>query len=299
MTWKFIENRKCCLLGEIESLLHDASKACFAVAFVRTSGVNLIARAVQGATERGAAIRMLFGLDWALTEAAAIRAMIAVGVQTKYYSGPETFHPKGYLFEHGSESSAIIGSANLSASGLTSGREWSISFSSSELGQILGEFDRLWRSSNAQFVDEKVLRYLDGRKLTLNTRQLASKEDKLDSHRVPSISFQWGVEPSFRNYAVHPITVPKKQVKHDDLRSHGFDRGTFEVIFGNAAPLNGYMHSANQGSRQYYQLRMAGPAEHPLFALPDGFPIRVRLEGPPGAFRVIIAPADAPLEYNR
>src|SRR5882672_1024889 len=156
MAWEFIENRRCRLLDEIERLLRDATEFRFAVAFVRKSGVDLITHAVKRAIDRGTTVRFLFGVDLKLTEGAAVRALTDVGAKAKYYAGSGTFHPKGYVFQRASETTAIIGSANLSASGLTSGVEWSVLFNSDEARSIVQEFDRLWQSGDARSVTEDV-----------------------------------------------------------------------------------------------------------------------------------------------
>jgi HKD family nuclease len=292
MTLRFIENRKHRLLNEIELLLADASEACFAVAFVRTSGVNLINAAVQHAVARRTRVRVLFGRDWALTEAPAIRSLLAVGAQVKYYAGQETFHPKGYLFQHGSVTTAIIGSSNLSASGLTSGCEWNVSFSSDQASCIAKEFDRLWHSDIVRHVTEDVLEQLQRFSPPSELRDLLRKEDRpAPADAAPVVSFRFEVNDSFKNYPGHPKTVPKSQVPYDALRLHGFDSGELTISYANSTPLNGNMHSGTAGYGPYYQIRMSGPTDHLLFALPTGYRLLVRLEGSPGALRVQLAPA--------
>ena len=117
----------------------------------------MIADALTNAVGRGVSIRVLFGREFGLTEADAVRMILDCGIAVKCYRSQETYHPKAYVFERGSVTSAIIGSANLSASGLTSGREWSVLVRCKGRSQIRIEFDRLWSSLEAEPATEDML----------------------------------------------------------------------------------------------------------------------------------------------
>ena len=298
MELKFIENHRTQLVTEIEALLAEASEVCFAVAFVRESGVNLILQAIRNARSRGAAVRVLFGSDWALTEANAIRTLVQLGVDVKCYSSSETFHPKGYLFRRADHTAAIVGSSNLSASGLTSGREWNLFIDSA--APVMDEFNRLWNSNKARPVTDDLLHRLEQHRPPPDFREMAQKEDQppqlplfVDEPAPATVAmaapvqFSFTVNKLFRSYSNYPITVPK--VFYPRLRAKRLDRGELMIVFGNAPILNALMYSGTAGYGPYYQIRMSGRDDHPLFMLPLGASLRVQLERSDDTSRVSIA----------
>ncbi len=146
---KFIENRKRTMLNEIFNNLDKFNKIHIAAAFVRESGINLIIEKMEQRIQDGAKIFLLFGNDLGFTELESIRQLLNIGVNIKIYSGPNTFHPKAYIFSNESETEVIIGSSNVSNSGFKEGIEWNISINSSDenIDSIVNEFKRLYNST--------------------------------------------------------------------------------------------------------------------------------------------------------
>ncbi|RVU71552.1 MULTISPECIES: DEAD/DEAH box helicase [Lactobacillus] len=60
------------------------------------------------------------------------------------------FHVKGYLFDHGTYETAIIGSANFTRSALLSNTEWSMKLSSTKQGEFVAQIKRQLASLEAQ-----------------------------------------------------------------------------------------------------------------------------------------------------
>jgi len=145
---KFIENRNRTLLDEICSNLDEFNRIYIAVAFVRDSGVNLLIKKIEQRIREDAKIFLLFGNDFGISELEAIRQLLDIGVNIKIYSGPNTFHLKTYIFSNEFETKAIIGSSNISNSGLKEGIEWNISIGSKNenIDSIVNEFERLYNS---------------------------------------------------------------------------------------------------------------------------------------------------------
>lgn len=136
------------MLDEICSNLDEFNKICIAVAFVRDSGVNLLIKKIEQRIRDGAKIFLLFGNDFGISELESIRQLLDIGVNTKIYAGPNTFHLKTYIFSNEFETKAIIGSSNISNSGLKEGIEWNISIDSNNenVDSIVNEFKRLYNS---------------------------------------------------------------------------------------------------------------------------------------------------------
>lgn len=120
----FVDNQHHVLVDYLRDLLSKATAAYFALAFVRQSGTNLLVRDITRLIERGGTVSLLFGDDFGATEGHAIETLRSVGVSLKYYMGPQSFHPKGYILTISGETWAIIGSSNLSAVSCSSSRSF-------------------------------------------------------------------------------------------------------------------------------------------------------------------------------
>jgi len=290
---RFFENNTTCLVDEIQTCLSRSSEISIAVAFVRASGVDLLLSSIRQAIDRGASIRLLFGLDFSLSEADAVRALLDVGVDARAYSSRESFHPKGYVFQVAEGFFAIVGSSNLSASGLTSGREWNVAFHPAEI--IIDEFNRLWQSSAAIPVTDDVLERLERRPTPTELAEHLEKEDRVEDQQVNSLrsmelslraanrparvagpTFAFSINKSFKRYG--QITVPRTQVSYDELVALGFGAGNLTIAFEDQRPLRGFMHSARAGFGPYYQIRISDQSSHPLFDVPIGTRVAIALE---------------------
>jgi HKD family nuclease len=155
----FIENHQTLLVSQIKNLLRQAEEAYFALAFVRHSGVNLLKSDIEALIKRNGNVHLLFANDFGATEVSAIETLQEIGVSLKFYSNVVSFHPKAYIFKIKNAIWAIIGSSNLSVSGLTKGTEWNVLVSPQDMdcSPILAEFNRLWISPSAEYVNEYVL----------------------------------------------------------------------------------------------------------------------------------------------
>lgn len=99
------------------------------VAFLRMSGVALLKEPLQQFLDNGGEAKILTGDYLSITEPEALSALMALGPNLEvrlWRSYGRSFHPKAYLFETEAEAAVIIGSSNLTRSGLTSGVEWNL-----------------------------------------------------------------------------------------------------------------------------------------------------------------------------
>lgn len=128
------------------------------VSFVKRSGIDLIARQLDDAIERGAHVRVLTTDYLFITDAAALGFFLdrvtdaAAGrLDVRVFSDTNTsFHPKAYLFSSStsSDATAFIGSSNLTYSGIAAGIEWNLQTSATR--QLIAEFDGLWNDERSR-----------------------------------------------------------------------------------------------------------------------------------------------------
>lgn len=132
-------------VGEvIKSELLESTKVSIAVAFLRKTGLDQISKALDYAlTKNNAKVEIIVGLDFKTTD---YKALLALEKMKSEYSGFSyycfgdkkdnfnelIFHPKIYLFSNNIPNNAkytsIVGSSNLTGSGLSSNFEVNVVF---------------------------------------------------------------------------------------------------------------------------------------------------------------------------
>lgn len=158
---RFVPGEEKSFGAALRSALQRAERADFVAAFIQTSGLNVLLPDMQDALERGARLRVLTGDYLNVTSADALRRLFSLaqeyeGCEVALYEtfGHKSFHPKSYVFRHGAEGVAYVGSSNLSASALGSGVEWNLrmvpSDDASTFATIEQRFEDLWRSPSTR-----------------------------------------------------------------------------------------------------------------------------------------------------
>lgn len=116
------------LLPHFLAHLDRAKGADLCVAFVRTSGLDLIVEHLRDTLDRGGTIRLLTGDYLDITEPEALLRLTDLDGNLElriFETSQVAFHPKGYLFHFlDGTATAVIGSSNLSDSALRRGIEW-------------------------------------------------------------------------------------------------------------------------------------------------------------------------------
>lgn len=177
----FIDNRSVRLRDALKKHLSESIEALFALAFIRQSGVNMIVSDLVNLIQRGGKVSILFANDFGATEAEAIISLQEIGVRLRYFSKPNaSFHLKTYIFKKANIDAAIIGSSNLSASGLTTGTEWSVCVKPNEIdfSAILSEFNQLWESEHARPVTAELVYRLESQTHSEQSRKTIQEEDR-------------------------------------------------------------------------------------------------------------------------
>ncbi len=135
------------------------------VSFIMGSGLELVADSLDDALSRGVRARVLTTDYLNITDAHALLRLLdlcdtapeRVAVRV-FHDDATSFHPKGYLFwsSAGDAASAVVGSSNLSASGLAGGIEWNVV--TSDVGQMRRAFEALWEAPRSRPLTREWLR---------------------------------------------------------------------------------------------------------------------------------------------
>ena len=177
----FIDNKTILLKDLLKQQFEDSIEALFALAFIRQSGVNMLIPYIEKFIERSHSVSILFANDFGATEAEAIKTLQEVGVRLRYYSNPHTsFHIKSYIFKKSNYGLTIIGSSNLSASGLSSGKEWNVCVKSDEIdfATILNEYKQLWSSEFSTDISDDILSRLENQSQSNELKLTLHEEDQ-------------------------------------------------------------------------------------------------------------------------
>ncbi len=159
----FLENDDRTVAEAVNEACRGASSARVAVAFAKGSGFAA-APSFEDMAARGGRVELLAGVDFQLTDLAAIQRFERPPSAARVYfhpdhSGQTIFHPKVYLAESDSLATAIVGSSNLTLGGLTDNVEANILIRGTpdhQLIQTIRAFhSRLWNSGFAFSVTEQ------------------------------------------------------------------------------------------------------------------------------------------------
>ena len=120
------------LLPHLRAHLDLADRVDIAVAFTMVSGLQLIYEHLRDLLDRGGALRFLTGDYLDVTQPGALRQLLDLTALDRgtldlrvFHAVDQSFHPKAYIFRQTDGSgTAIVGSANLSATALGTGVEW-------------------------------------------------------------------------------------------------------------------------------------------------------------------------------
>ena len=147
------------LIAEIPS----AERIDILMAFVRWSGVRPLMPALRRHRDEGRPVRLVTTTYTNSTEAAALDALAAIGVEIKvsYDVTTTRLHAKSWLFHrHRGATTAYVGSSNLTHSALVTGLEWNVRVSGLRnpdvVAKIAAVFDSYWESDDLEPYDRAV-----------------------------------------------------------------------------------------------------------------------------------------------
>lgn len=278
----FVDNARRDLADEIIRRLKIAQWVFFAVAFIRDSGVDALEAAIRDFVARGGKLSVLFGNAFGITEANAIRRLQILGAELRYHRGADTFHVKGYLFRTAAVTTAIVGSSNLSRSGLISGLEWNVVIESADwdLRPIVDAARQLWESGDSTPVTEPVLAELDciaPRDHVASHHQDQAPSQATTTAPVSTVEFLFRVNRSFLNYIRRPITIP---VQFNTLvRTHALDADHVRIHGPGGQQFDGHIYGSHNNQGEYHQIIVNGDNGDALSRLPRGQEIGVRITG--------------------
>ncbi|WP_232225445.1 DEAD/DEAH box helicase [Leucobacter salsicius] len=138
------------MLRAIRRELRRSRSFIFSVAFITSGALALLKQALIEFEGAGTIITSTY-LGFNAPEAFA-ELLSLDGITTYVNESPAGFHAKGYVFNQGAHTTAIIGSANLTANALVKNQEWNLQFSALPEGDIVDQL----RAATARQVEASV-----------------------------------------------------------------------------------------------------------------------------------------------
>ena len=143
------------LADELNNQISTADRIDIIVSFILTSGLNLLLNELRAHT-RNKPLRVITTTYMGATQFEAIDELLSLDnteVRMELEAQITRLHAKGFIFyRKNGNSTAYVGSANISKSALTSGEEWVIKVREKDVPQVIEDlkngFDSLWCSNH-------------------------------------------------------------------------------------------------------------------------------------------------------
>jgi len=150
---RLIDNDEATLRDALDGACRDASRLLVAVAFAKRSGLE-VAPSIEQAARSGKKVELLAGLDFQLTDLDALERIAPPPSEARVYLSLEdrkVFHPKIYIAEGREQTTAIVGSSNLTSGGLLENVEANVLVRAENnhptIARIVDFHQKLWTSS--------------------------------------------------------------------------------------------------------------------------------------------------------
>jgi superfamily II DNA or RNA helicase len=125
------------VLGTILKELKNCDEFWFSVAFITTSGVATIVETLKELSDANIKGKILTSQYLNFTQPEALRRLKQFNNIELRIATEGNFHSKGYLFKKGDLFDLIIGSSNLTASALSSNKEWNLKVTATEHSDLI------------------------------------------------------------------------------------------------------------------------------------------------------------------
>jgi HKD family nuclease len=169
-------------LEAVRGLLENSERVRAAVAYVKRSGVGLIASEARALSRRGG-LQLLTTFDFGITDPDALEALVELGAEVRVARfSDRAFHPKLYLGEGSDSSTLLVGSANLTGGALLRNAEAGLVLSGDEGSAAVGSARAHWESLWAA---PQVSPYVRGTVLTQRPPQGRRQIDVVIPGQVP------------------------------------------------------------------------------------------------------------------
>lgn len=217
MKYEFISNTNLENNGNlyryIENGFEKAKSFCFSVAFINFAGVQIILDILKKSEKHNIKGKILTTNYLHFTELKSIEFLKRFkNIEVKFFDSDkmEGFHTKGYIFEYENYYKAIIGSSNLTKSGLKSNIEWNTAVTTEKnsdfIKEVLNEFNYLW-GKGVENVNPYIVSYVKKEEIVVRKKVrdeyfLAAEDHEFGIYKESDIKPNYMQETALKNLEI-------------------------------------------------------------------------------------------------
>lgn len=267
METRFLTQPKMAFAKTIKEHLSNHEIALIAVAYITGDGI----RALEKELLQKDSVKILCGVHGCISDLSALNNLVLQSnnrVAGRVFLGASVFHPKLYLFQNEDIATLLVGSSNLTGSGLQSNEEVFLEsigpLSSTPIIDAIAYFDNLWVTNSVavgKYLQEHpnyTVRQNQNDNLTLEQKQkldLLKKEVISRGAKPEAIEFTFKINRSFlSSLYYHPITIPTSYNQLMKKYVQSTSRNA-TIITPNDKRINGRIHHSTSSWDHYYQIR--------------------------------------------
>jgi len=195
------------LIDYIKKSVYSAKKIDIMVAFIKTSGINVLQKEFEYIRDNKIPLRILTGTYLGITDPAALyklKDILRGHGEIRFYSEKKrSFHPKAYFFETEVDDYLYLGSSNLSWTALKRGVEWNyriiMSRDKESYNGYRADFERIFEKESHIVTDEELEKYRIGHRKPKILPLEAREEDKEYRNELKAVA------ESLEDYKVRPF----------------------------------------------------------------------------------------------
>ncbi|HZG70478.1 MAG TPA: DEAD/DEAH box helicase [Chondromyces sp.] len=208
----------------LTSIIHELENSqsfIFSVAFITESGLATLKSHFLDLKQKGIKGRILTSTFLKFNQPKVFRELMKIQNVEVRLTDLEGFHSKGYIFDHGTYYSLIVGSSNLTAHALKVNYEWNVKLTSHENGEIVhhfkNQFEEVWKDA-FPLTEEWIEKYEKGYQPIINRKAIDQVADFPNQYQTNSIEDALKVVPNkMQQAALHEIQAVREEGKEKGL----------------------------------------------------------------------------------
>jgi superfamily II DNA or RNA helicase/HKD family nuclease len=208
------------VLSTLVEELQNCKSFLFSVAFITESGLATLKSHLLDLKLKGIKGRILTSTFLNFNQPKVFKELMKIKNVEVRLSDLEGFHSKGYIFNHKSYYSLIVGSSNLTAHALKVNYEWNVKLTSHENGEIVhhfkDQFEEVWQNAKP-LSDEWIEKYQQSYQPIVNRKIIDQVIELPATYDANPIKEALSIIPNkMQQAALHQIQV---------IREAGKDKG--------------------------------------------------------------------------